>query len=329
MKTKRTAFLVSALTVSLVVFSGTAWSLSILFPPEESYVDNGAIHLILKNDQKKVDAYQVTVNKFGYPKVDIPGDKEYFYPEIFLASGMNKVIVTGYRGKEKISTNELDIFFRDKLSKENNHAPRGTERYLFHTPENEKLCSTCHRMDVTLNDINPTSPEDSPCYTCHKGKLNTKYVHNPAGKWTCLQCHLTRKDSRKYEVGKPTMDVCYTCHGIKIKGWSEQNVMHGPTAVGQCELCHNPHGSDWPSLVRMHASDLCLRCHTDKASGKHVIAGFYGKGHPTRGVPDPRDPSKEFTCASCHNPHGAETNGLLNYPRPRGGMSFCRNCHKK
>ena len=184
-------------------------------------------------------------------------------------------------------------------------------------------------MDVILDDIKPDAPQDSPCYICHKGKLDSKYIHNPAGEWTCLQCHLTKKDNQKYEVEKPTMDICYTCHGIKIKGWSEQKVMHGPTAVGQCELCHNPHGSDWPSLVRMHASDLCLRCHTDKASGKHVIAGFYGKGHPTRGVPDPMDPSKEFTCASCHNPHGAETNGLLNYPTPRGGMSFCKNCHKK
>jgi len=319
--------------VFLVMLSGPAFAFSVLFPQDESFVTTSSVYLVFNKDGNDIDAYQVNVNKFGYPKIAVAKDRKYFYFKIFLASGMNKITVKAYRGRKKVAIDELDVFFRDQLGKNFNHEPLGFTRYLFHMPENEKLCADCHRMDVIPDDINPDSPKDSPkdspCYICHKEKLDSKYVHKPASKWKCLTCHLTKEDSRKFSVVKPTIDVCSTCHDKIVKDWSERKFIHGPTAVGQCELCHDPHGAVWPSLLRMHGTDLCLRCHVDKKNGKHVLAGFYGKGHPTRGVPDPKDPSKEFTCAGCHNPHGAETEDLLNHPRIRGGMGYCRNCHQK
>jgi predicted CXXCH cytochrome family protein len=263
-----------------------------------------------------------------YPAIQIGSSAETLCFGITLAMGKNIVIVDGYKNKKKISSRELEIFFRSPLDSSSKKASRKFKQYIFHTSDNEKSCKTCHKLDPDLGDLNPARPEDSPCYSCHNNKMSRARQHVPSKKWECLQCHELKEGDQKYSVAKPVEPLCYRCHGKKVSDWKKKKMVHGPTGVGQCTLCHDPHGADWPALARMQATDLCTNCHVEKASGKHVIAGFYGKGHPTRGVPDPFVPGKEFTCAGCHSPHASDFGNLLKQDNTNMG-AYCNGCHKK
>jgi predicted CXXCH cytochrome family protein len=78
----------------------------------------------------------------------------------------------------------------------------------------------------------------------------------------------------------------------------------------------------------MNTADLCAACHDDVLSRPHVISGFSGKrGHPVRLSPDPLNPGRDFTCASCHNPHGTDFQLMLNSDYD-SMFQFCQSCHR-
>jgi predicted CXXCH cytochrome family protein len=325
----KTTLMISLLAVvAAVSLISSAHAFTIAFPPTQSYVEHEAVNVILNLNKDSFDSIRVTVNNFMYPSRNVDFTEENVCFGITLATGKNTVFVDGYKNKKKISSQQFEIFFRSSLNSSSKKASRKYKQYLFHTAENEKSCEECHNLDPGLGDLNPVKPEDSPCYSCHKNKMIRANLHVPAKRWECLQCHELKKGNQKYGVPKPVEPVCYRCHGKQVSDWKSMEKMHGPTGVGQCTLCHDPHGSDWPALTRIHGTDLCNSCHVEKESGKHVIAGFFGKGHPTRGVPDPLVPGKEFTCSGCHNPHASKFGNLLNTDNTNIG-SFCNDCHKK
>ncbi len=314
----------------LTLISGSAWAASfdVAFPPHMTYIEQDTVAIVLKFDKDTLDNVKIKLDNFEYPDIAVPSGRENFCFAINLKPGMNTISVTGLKNKNTIGTKDIELFFRSDLRVEFKKAPKEFKRYLYHKDENEAGCKKCHNLEPTLNDLNPAKPENSPCYSCHKSKVDFKNVHVPAEAWKCLDCHGLKKGEQKYAVTKPIVKTCYPCHGIKVSEWQGQKMMHGPTAVGMCNVCHDPHGSDWPGLTRMFATDLCLNCHQGFDTGKHVIAGFFGKGHPTRGVPDPFVKEKEFSCAGCHNPHGSYSNKFLKFENT-SVSTFCINCHKK
>ncbi|MBU1986936.1 MAG: hypothetical protein KJ846_06885, partial [Proteobacteria bacterium] len=245
------------------------------------------------------------------------------------SKGMNTIELLALKQGNVVAHKEMKIFLRSDLFPKFREPPADFKRYFFHFINNEKSCAGCHEMEPTLSNLRPEKPEDSTCYACHAKKYtNNAIVHKPAAQGTCFSCHEVLAGERKYTTPKPDEKVCYPCHNAQVKEWKSKKRMHGPTAVGQCTLCHNPHGSEWPALLRMQTTDLCINCHEDKASGTHVIAGFFGKGHPVRGVKHPLKPDREFTCAGCHNPHAGNTQNLLNHDNSNMAV-YCTLCHKK
>lgn len=317
-----------ACSFSILFLCSTAMAFSVAFPPTGSYVEHEAVNVILQMEKDTVDSVTVTVNNYQYPPHQIAPGLDNFCFGITLATGLNTVTLVGSKNNRKIADHELEIYFSSALISSSKKASRKYSQYIFHTSENEEHCKECHNLDPCLSDLNPVKPEDSPCYSCHKNKMVNALFHVPSQKWECLQCHEIRVGEQKYGVPDPVEPLCYRCHGKKVSDWKTLKMMHGPTGVGQCTLCHDPHGADWPALTRLHGTDLCNSCHVKKASGKHVIAGFFGKGHPTRGVPDPFVAGKEFTCSGCHNPHASAFNDLLRDDNSNLGV-YCNNCHKK
>jgi predicted CXXCH cytochrome family protein len=53
------------------------------------------------------------------------------------------------------------------------------------------------------------------------------------------------------------------------------------------------------------------------------VASLGGKIHPLSGVRDPRNPKREMSCVSCHNPHSADNAKLFTAKRR------CQMCHKR
>ena len=106
-----------------------------------------------------------------------------------------------------------------------------------------------------------------------------------------------------------------------------------PVSTIECGSCHNPHGSDQPSLIRSkpHAvlmtcgrchdvngpkpaallakgTDLCFRCHSAVK-----VASQKPGAHK----------ALQSGCVSCHSPHAADTPGLVK----GDGRQICFSCH--
>ncbi|MDD3813185.1 MAG: cytochrome c3 family protein [Desulfocapsaceae bacterium] len=303
--------------------------ISVQFPPDNSFVENKEISIVLHLGNEAIDSIRVVTGENKSKEISIrPGSTNTCFG-LTLNKGMNTIKLLGLKQGKVVDQKEVNIFFRSALFPKFRDPPADFNRYFFHFINNEKSCAGCHHMEPTLSSLRPGKPEESPCYDCHAKKfIDNTFMHNPAAQGTCFACHEVLQGERKYTTPKPDDKVCFPCHNSQVKEWKSKKLMHGPTAVGQCTLCHNPHGSKWPALLRMQTTDLCINCHEDKASGTHVIAGFFGKGHPVRGVKNPLKPDQEFTCAGCHNPHAGNTQNLLNHDNSNMAV-YCNHCHKK
>lgn len=317
--------------LTLLFHSTLCWgaeAFSVRLPPEKSFVENKkSVNFVLTLEKGAVDAVRILNGERKVKEIPVKlGSKNACFP-VELNKGLNTIELLGLLQGKVRQKRVVKIFFRSDLFPAYREPPGDYKRYYFHLVEREKECGGCHDMEPTLSSLRPATPQDSPCYSCHKGINVNAFKHYPTTQWTCFTCHEVLQKGRKYTIPHPNEKVCYPCHNSQLNQWKSRKIMHGPTAVGTCTLCHNPHGSSYVSLLRMQTTDLCINCHEDKASGAHVIAGFYGKGHPVRDVKDPFRPEREFTCAGCHNPHAGDTQNLLNHDNSNLTV-YCSLCHK-
>lgn len=325
----RTKLILGA-AITTLLMAGNLWAaeITVLSPANNTFVESEQLNVVIALPGGAATTVRVLAGGKSYEKkVRKYADKELACVAVTLSKGMNVVEITALNGSGTIAKSGLNIYLRSALLKPQQNPPAGFKRFYFHEPPNEELCVSCHRMEPTLYDLKPEKLEDTPCYQCHKSKGKGAYSHKPVSEGICLSCHELSKGKRKYATRKPDQDSCFICHSSQGKLWKSKQIHHGPTAVGNCTLCHNPHGSDWPSFIYMHPTDLCINCHEGKKSGLHVIAGFFGKGHPVKGASNPLKPDRQFSCAGCHNPHAGQTQSLLNQDRSNSAI-YCQACHK-
>jgi len=87
-------------------------------------------------------------------------------------------------------------------------------------------------------------------------------------------------------------DNCYSCHAEKRGPFLWE---HAPVRE-DCSICHEPHGSNNPTLLKTRMPQLCQQCH------------IAGGGHPPTpyGGPNPGPPlsiERRVGAASCLNCH--------------------------
>jgi len=84
--------------------------------------------------------------------------------------------------------------------------------------------------------------------------------------------------------------------------------LHGPAAVGACDVCHAYADEKKHTFqLRRAEKDLCNFCHVGMQIGKSV-----------------HKPVQEGQCLSCHNPHGSEDRQML---RAKNMGALCASCH--
>lgn len=117
------------------------------------------------------------------------------------------------------------------------------------------------------------------------------YTHEP--RKNCTNCH----DKQKQTPGQPFFvapvpKLCYNCH---VDRTVSASFVHGPVAVGECLLCHNPHKSQIEHLLRQPIPKLCYLCHDMNAiesTSAHSI-------------------DQLSKCTDCHNAHASSEHALL------------------
>lgn len=301
---------------------------AIVTPQDKSFVESGTVSVVLKAPKNILEEVRIAVNNNIYTFTKSVDMGHVCYDGINLDKGMNRITITLLKGGEAVAEKGIEVFFRSDLSAKASQAPSGFKRYVYHVPEHEKRCALCHPMRFSRDD-KTSPPRRSGCFTCHKKMIAAKSVHPPAADWACFSCH-----NRKAALGRGSAlaadnNTCAACHKYSLATWNKKEFRHGPAAAGRCTTCHNPHASDHPSLLHANATDICGACHEELLTKPHVIAGGSANGgHPIRKSPDPFRPGRDFTCASCHNPHAGDNPIFLNnYDTSKPFHDFCKSCH--
>lgn len=176
-----------------------------------------------------------------------------------------------------------------------------------------QTCSGCHQElfdrfkktthGLKLQGAKGVSLEQS-CETCHgpgsaHAAGDVSAILNPA------------------KQGEKGMEACKDCHAGDKKRMFWTGSAHD-RAGGGCMSCHSVHGGADKLLSKKNELELCSSCHKDvKAQllkrSKHPLrdsslAGGMGK----------------MACSSCHNPHGSQSEKLL---QGKSINDTCYTCH--
>jgi predicted CXXCH cytochrome family protein len=184
-------------------------------------------------------------------------------------------------------------------------------------------CAVCHDPHSSDHEkLARKATIQETCFQCHQDDLTgRKVVHPPVAKG-CDQCHDPHGAPYRYALkageGKA---VCYKCHKPVDGG----KVKHAALDRYGCTGCHDPHGTANGAMLPKKVNAICTGCHAAQADGRHVTP-ILAAGHVVGGdLLDPRRPGRDFTCASCHNPHGSNSPKLLYFGTTT--METCAWCH--
>ncbi len=200
-----------------------------------------------------------------------------------------------------------------------------------HAPSSGRLCLACHADPEKVDTISfPKGRMDRLCLSCHTGSikwLSKPHLHGPVGTGDCTVCHNPHGDQFPFQLwAEPTLGLCVACHTDKRKLGLERSTgyfAHGILKGNGCVICHDPHASENRFQLRKPINELCASCHinVDSINKEHPV-----RGHPVQGPRDPRRTDREFSCTSCHNPHGSMFSFLL-IGDVLGGH-VCGKCHQ-
>lgn len=164
------------------------------------------------------------------------------------------------------------------------------------------------------------SADFESCTQCHAEKAKGPTIH-AALQIGCSACHgVTQEDDRTNVVlTTDGNDLCFTCHDDKRPNPTSL-FGHSPIRKECCTLCHDPHSSSSPRLLRLPADvleagkNLCLGCH------KNIEAQINKRN---------RHAAVDTGCSTCHETHRSEPSGTaqstfhLAKPQPE----LCLECH--
>jgi predicted CXXCH cytochrome family protein len=160
-------------------------------------------------------------------------------------------------------------------------------------------------------------------------------IHEPQR--DCVRCHGNRRQrtfSREVQLTAQVPELCYECHDsfapTSLEGW-----VHGPVAAGECLLCHEPHKTRNPHLLRRPAPELCYRCHEDMAAEEPILESSeeghlmcYGCHQSHVGAMDHLKDRTPELCYKCHEfLQPAESTGYVHGPAAAGACLYCHEPH--
>ncbi len=327
-------FLASSLSAE-----GREHIIKVEYPVDKTVMKFGLINISLSLPHGMADLIEIRVNNKTRAS-RVPG-REIECFSVPLALGINKINLIAKKKGLIVDRVSLDVFRRSDLIGKYATPPAGFQKDYFHQEDRPRCAGCHHRLEPTKVDEKPINIDtfadeiskynanvssESTCYSCHRRMTAYRFVHGPDFVWSCLSCHDPEATPR-YFIKYPDPELCYKCHFREKQIRSTKKYYHTPFTTGRCGICHNPHASENPLSLVKPIWDLCRSCHTDKGSGRHVVAGYLmGDKHPTRGVPDPRRKEQELSCASCHDPHASDSRKFSTL-NPERGFDFCRKCH--
>ena len=172
-----------------------------------------------------------------------------------------------------------------------------------------KLVSLTIAITCMVTLANAQDAENT-CQQCHNDLVALKIVHAPATE-SCESCHTANENEhpqegvKGFQLADEATALCFYCH----EEFSETNI-HAPAESGECVMCHNPHSSNYPSLLTASSEKaLCLQCHEMEIPNTDVV----------------HSPVEKGKCSECHDPHQSNESAFLKTSKP----DLCYTCHKQ
>ncbi|MDH5639183.1 MAG: DmsE family decaheme c-type cytochrome [Nitrospinota bacterium] len=134
------------------------------------------------------------------------------------------------------------------------------------------------------------------CANCHVQKrasmMRTSHMPVREGKMTCVDCHAAHGGKGPANLIQGSVNEnCYSCHAEK-RGpllWEH------PPVRENCGNCHDPHGSNYESMLKLKQPYLCQTCHN---ANYHPSTLYTGSGLPMNAVAAKQQIYRG--CANCH-----------------------------
>ncbi len=132
---------------------------------------------------------------------------------------------------------------------------------------NDVSCVQCHDPHFAKStQYLLTQKQPQLCYSCHlevRPEFNKPFHHRVnEGLVRCTDCHNQHGGFLTKQLRSTTAQdqVCFKCHADKAGPFVFE---HQPVKTEGCVICHTPHGSSNPRLLkRSQVNVLCLECHT-------------------------------------------------------------------
>jgi len=126
-------------------------------------------------------------------------------------------------------------------------------------------CANCHTIHAAKDPVLDKETQAQVCFKCHlkeRADFNKPSNHPVRfGQMGCSDCHSGHGTSTSTLLKRPTLnETCYTCHAEKRGPFLWE---HAP-ASEDCTLCHTPHGSIHPALLKKRPPLLCQQCHSQR-----------------------------------------------------------------
>jgi len=151
---------------------------------------------------------------------------------------------------------------------------------------------------ATTSDAGSTDPSDIK--VIRRERVTFVSYHPDFKSKNCAKCH---KKGFSNRLAADKKEFCFTCHPEKK---FQGKYIHGPIAVKACNVCHLPHKSENPALLREKGRELCDQCHRT----------------PLQSLPGP---GKGEDCLECHTPHAASNPNFLKPSIPRDNTIHAEN----
>lgn len=194
------------------------------------------------------------------------------------------------------------------------------------TPFADRACVTCHGAsgqhmqspaegqrrappDMIFRDGKQAATGNKVCLDCHQSGLRMHWQGSTHEfqDLSCSSCHTVHSGKDPVLARETQPQVCFNCH--KTQRAETLRPFSHPLHEGKmaCSDCHNPHGSNGPTLLTSSTvNETCYGCHAEKRGP------FLWEHAPVR-----------EDCTNCHRPHGSVHPAMLRSRPP----FLCQQCH--
>ena len=209
-----------------------------------------------------ITAFMVSATAFGAARFQVLAPAE----ESFI--GMDQVLIIG----KVTGLNEAKMVEISSNGKTLGFAPLRNDNFTFKS----KLAEGRHEITLAAPGV------DRKTIRVFIGKQEGYRYHTELDMEYCQNCHETAGASN-FKVKPMQAELCGQCHDPV----GTREIVHGPVAASSCTPCHDPHGSRYDRFLVSIGKELCLTCHSQNLSRKHI------------------EERQNADCVKCHDTHSS------------------------